>query len=373
VNRGTSRLRVAVTVEQSWHVVPGGIATSTVELLRALVARRDLDLVGVAARHRHPPAPSFVPPVPVRHLPFPRRLLYESWQLVDVPRVERATGPVDVVHDAGYVVPPTRAPLVATVHDLFFLDRPEHYTWHSRLVLERGLERARRRARLVMCPSRATMAACGAAGIEPERLRLVPWGVHELTPTADQRERVRRRYALDRPYVLFCGTLEPRKNIGRVLQAFGALERSDVELVLAGPQGWKEDLEADLERLRGRARLLGFVPRDDLSAMYAGAAVVAYPSLAEGFGLPVLEAMAQGASVVTSVGTATEEVAGDAALLVDPLDVGGIAAAIERLLADRELAAALGAAAKERAATFTWERSAELAAAVYAEAAEAPS
>ncbi len=369
MNRSTSRLRVAVTVEQSWHVVPGGIATSTVELLRALAARGDLDLVGVAARHRHPPAPSFVPPVPVRHLPIPRRVLYETWQLLGIPRIERATGPVDVVHDAGYVVPPARAPLVATVHDLFFLDHPEHYTWHSRLVLRRGFERARARARLVMCPSRATMAACREAGIDPGRLRLVPWGVRSVAPTEDQREQVRRRYALDRPYVLFCGTLEPRKNIGRVLEAFETLDRSDVELVLAGPQGWKEDLEAQLERLRGRARVLGFVPRDDLSAVYAGASVVVYPSLAEGFGLPVLEAMTQGAPVVTSAGTATEEVAGDAALLVDPLDVDGIAAAIERLLADRALAAALGAAAQERAATFTWERSAELAAAVYTEAA----
>lgn len=362
-------MRVAVTVEQSWHVVPGGIATSTVELLKALTAHGRLELVGVAASHRRPPTEALTPPVPVRHLPLPRRLLYETWQWLRWPLVERATGPVDVVHDAGYVVPPSKAPLVATIHDLFFLEYPEHYTWHSREVLRRGLALARRHARLVMCPSMATRADCQAAGIEPERLRLVPWGVHATPPEATDLDRVRLRYALDGPYVLFCGTIEPRKNLPRALAAFRSLDRPGTELILAGQRGWKEDVEADLAGLRGRARWLGPVPRDDLAAMYAQAAVVIYPSLREGFGLPVLEAMAQGAPVVTSAGTATEEVAGDAALLVDPLDVDAIAAAIDRLLDDRGLAAKLGEAAKERAAAFTWARTAELAAAVYMEAA----
>jgi glycosyltransferase involved in cell wall biosynthesis len=142
-----------------------------------------------------------------------------------------------------------------------------------------------------------------------------------------------------------------------------------LELLLAGPAGWKEDLTSGVASLEGRVRSLGFVPPDDLDALYTGAVAVVYPSLAEGFGLPVLEAMAHGVPVVTSAGKATEEVAGDAALLVDPLDVDAIAGAMERVLDDRELAFSLGAAAKERAASFTWQRSAELVAAVYAEAA----
>jgi glycosyltransferase involved in cell wall biosynthesis len=362
-------MRVATTVEQSWHVVPGGIATATVELLRALAEAGDLDLVGVAARHRHPPPGAFVPPIPVRSLPLPRRILYETWQWLRWPPVERATGAVDVVHDAGYVVPPSRAPLVATVHDLLFLDYPDHYTWHTRTVLRRGLELARRHARLIMCPSRTTMARCREAGIETERLRFVPWGVRGRTVDADAATSARARYGLDRPYVLFSGTVEPRKNLRRVIEAFRSLDRSDVDLVLAGPQGWREDIETSLESLKGRARRLGFVPRPDLDALYANAKAVVYPSLQEGFGLPVLEAMAQGAPVVTSAGTATEEVAGDAAVLVDPLDVDAIAAALGRLLDDGNLAARLGAAGRERAAGFTWGRSAGLATEVFAEAA----
>jgi glycosyltransferase involved in cell wall biosynthesis len=365
-------MRVAVTVEQSWHVVPGGIATSTVELLRALTAHDDIELVGVAAWHRRPPHAPFAPPVPVRHAPLPRRVLYEAWQWLRLPVVERTTGRVDVVHDAGYVVPPSRAPLVATVHDLFFLTYPEHYTWHSRSVLRRGLELARRHARLVMCPSKATMAACRDAGFGSERLREVPWGVHVGALDPEHVEDIRRRYGLRRPFILFCGTVEPRKNLPRVLDAFRAIDRAELELVLVGPHGWKEELHGDGASPGRSVRRLGFVPGEDLDAVYASAEVVVYPSLGEGFGLPVLEAMAQGAPVVTSAGTATEEVAGDAALLVDPTDTDAIAAAMERLLDDRELADRLGAAGRERAAAYSWARSAELAAAVYAEAAERP-
>lgn len=361
-------MRVAVTVEQSWHVVPGGIAISTVELLRALRDRADLDLVGVAARHREEPPTALRPPVPVRSFRLGRRALYESWQRLRLPVVERATGPVDLLHDAGYVVPPSRAPLVATVHDLAFLTHPDHYTWHSRAVLRRGMVLARRHARLVICPSETTRDACVAAGFDPERLRVVPWGVRTRSQDGAVAGETRRRFGLDRPYVLFCGTVEPRKNLGRVLEAFRALDRSDVELVLAGPRGWKEDLADGVSRLEGRVRALGHVAPEDLDALYDGASVVVYPSLLEGFGLPVLEAMAHGAPVVTSAGTATEEVAGDAALLVDPLDVDAIGGAIERLLEDRDLAAALGAAARSRASTFTWGRAAARVADVYAEA-----
>lgn len=368
-------MRVAVTVEQSWHHVPGGIATSTVELLRALRTRGDIDLVGVAAWHREPPLEPFAPPVPVRQLPLPRRALYESWQWLRAPRVERATGPVDVVHDMGYVVPPSRAPLVATVHDLWFLSHPDYYSWHSAAVLKRGFELARRHARLVVCPSQVSIDACRAAGIEPERLRLVPWGVRARSLGGDEAERVVvRGYGLERPYVLFCGTIERRKNLPRLLHAFGKLPRSDHDLVLAGPQGWNPpdwdaEMEAASSRLGRRYRRLGAVPPGDLDALCARASVVVYPSLGEGFGFPVLYAMAQGAAVVTSAGTATAEVAGDAALIVDPGEVDAIAEAIERVLDDRALAATLGQRGRERAATFTWDRTAAVAAEVYEEAA----
>jgi glycosyltransferase involved in cell wall biosynthesis len=369
-------VRIAVSVEQCWHVVPGGIATSTIELSRALSARPDVDLVGVAARHAHPPADAFRPPVPVRHLAFPRRVLYETWQRLRWPAIEVATGAVDVFHDLGYVFPPSRAPAVATVHDTWFLRHPDDYTRHAAAVLVRGFELARRHARLVMCPSQTTIDACRAAGIGAERLRLVPWGVRARPVGDEEAERIVRRHALDRPYVLYTGTVERRKNVIRLMEAFERLGRGDLDIVIAGargwsPPGWEERFERAVARLGHRVRVLGAVLPGDLDALCAKAAVVVYPSLGEGFGFPVLYAMAQGTPVVTSSGTATEEIAADAALVVDPLDVDAIADGIGRAIEDRALANALVDAGRRRADAFTWDRSARLAAAVYAEASSA--
>lgn len=361
-------MRVALTLEQCWHRVPGGSATSVLELARALAVRDDVEVVGVAARHGNPPAPAFVPPVVVEHLALPRLALYEAWHALGRPRVERATGSVDLVHATAVAVPGARAPLVVTVHDLAFLAEPGHATKHGLRFFRRGLELTRRHARLVLVPSEATARECTAAGIDRERIRVIPWGVTPRTVTDADRAQVRARHRLERPYVLFVGTVEPRKNLPRVVEAVAALDRPDLELLLVGPEGWNEDLGALLDRLPGRVRTLGFLAPDELAPLYEGAAVVAYPSLREGFGLPVLEAMAQGAPVVTSSGTATEEVAGDAAVVVDPTSVEAIADGLEQVLGDASAAADLGRRARARAAGFTWEVVANRTVAAYREA-----
>lgn len=363
-------MRVALTLEQCWHRVPGGTATSALGLAAALAERNDVEVVGVAARHAAPPDPAFVPSVPVRHLGLPRLALYEAWHAVHRPLVERATGPVDVVHATAVAVPGCRAPLVVTVHDLAFRTEPGHVTRHGLRFFTRATELTRRHARLVLVPSEATARECEEAGIGRDRVRVVPWGVTPADVDGDQVDAVRRCHQLDRPYVLFCGTVEPRKNLSRLIDAVRRLDRPDVELVMVGPEGWNEDLARLLGGLPGRARSLGFVPAADLASLYTGAAVVAYPSLREGFGLPALEAMAQGAAVVTSLGTATEEVAGDAAVLVDPTSVEAIAEGLDRVLSDPAGAAELGARARARAATYTWDRTAELTEAAYREVRE---
>lgn len=364
----TSRpMRVALTLEQCWHRVPGGSATSALGLAAALAERDDVEVVGVAARHPAPPDRAFLPSVPVRHLRLPRLALYEAWHAVGRPLVEGATGPVDVVHATAVAVPGCRAPLVVTVHDLAFLTEPGHVTRHGLRFFTRGTELTRRRARLVLVPSEATARECEEAGIDRSRVRVVPWGVTPVEVDDEQVDAVRRRHRLDRPYVLFCGTVEPRKNLPRLVDAVRRLDRPDVELVMVGPEGWNEDRARLLGRLPGRSRSLGYVPTAELASLYAGAATVAYPSLREGFGLPALEAMAQGAAVVTSAGTATEEVAGDAAVLVDPTSVEAIAEGLDRVLSDPAGAAELGARARARAATYTWERTAELTVAAYRE------
>ena len=135
-------VQVAVTLEQCWHAVPGGTAWSTLELVRALVARDDVDLVGVAARHRHPPPAQWTPSIAVRQLPLPRNVLYETWHapVFRWPRVERATGPVDVVHATAVAFPAARAPVVVTIHDLAFLHDRQLATRHGHRFFRRGLE-----------------------------------------------------------------------------------------------------------------------------------------------------------------------------------------------------------------------------------------
>jgi glycosyltransferase involved in cell wall biosynthesis len=326
-----------------------------------LVSDPTVELVAVAGRHRRPPPEPWRPPFPVAHLPLARPWLYESWLRFGWPPVERATGPVDVCHATALVPAPSRAPLVVTVHDLAFVRAPEAFTRHGVRVMRHSLERIRRRADIVICPSLATMADLEAAGIGSDRLRLVPLGVDSKVASADEVEQVRARHDLPPRFVLFVGTLEPRKNLERLALAVARLDEP-LPLVIAGADGWggvAEALAASVD-----AQFLGFVPDRELPGLYAAASVFAYPSVWEGFGLPVAEAMAQGTPVITSGSTSTAEVAGGAAVLVDPLDVDDIARGLAAALCDRER---LQLAGRARAAELTWDAATAATRAVYAE------
>jgi glycosyltransferase involved in cell wall biosynthesis len=270
------------------------------------------------------------------------------------------TGEVDVAHATGLVPAASAAPLVVTVHDLAFLRDPDQFTKHGAALMRRSLNVIRTAADRVLCSSEATMIDCEAAGIAADRLRHVPLGVDIVDVAPIDVDRVRRQYRLPAEFVLFVGTLEPRKNLARLVEA---VDRSAcLPLVVAGTVGW-----GDQPALAAtNALLLGFVPDTDLAALYAAATVFAYPSEREGFGLPVLEAMAQGTPVVTSRGTSTEEVAGGAAELVDPFDVDSISAGLAAALQSgrRNELSRLGRA---RAGELTWRAAAERTLDVYRE------
>lgn len=362
-------LRVAVTLEQLWHTVPGGTAVAACEVARAATADIGIAQIGVAAWHLNQPPEPWRSPVPIRHLLLPRPLLYESWHRLRWPPVQHATGPVGVIHATGMVVPPPSAPLVVTVHDVAWRRFPEHATARGTRFFERSLTLALRDATLLLASSEATAADLVRCGADPARLRVVPLGVVPRTVSAEARMAVRATYDLAGPFVLWTGTIEPRKNLPALVRAFTALQRDDVTLVLVGPKGWNEDLRALLAPIADNVVVPGFVPAAHLAALYAECAVFCYPSLLEGFGLPVLEALAQGAPVITSTGTSTQEVAGDSAILVDPTDGAALLLALREVLEDEALARRLAGKGPTRAAAFTWEQSAALTCDAYREAA----
>ncbi len=368
--------RVALMLTQTAHRVPGGTAVSVQRLAAALAATGRVELTAVLARGdlRHPasvlrpgPAAASMPDGvrPVR-LPLPVPVLYDAWAHTGWPRVEASTGPVDLVH----VTVPMRVgvgdvPVVATVHDLFPLTRPGESTRRGARLMAAGLEWILRSARAVMVPSATVADACADRGLDPARITVVPWGTEVHRPAPRQVSAVLVRQGLTGPYVLFVGTVEPRKNLEGLVAAMARLDRPGVTLALVGPTGWGTDLDAALSGLASPVARLGRVGDADLPALYAGAAAVCYPSFEEGFGLPVLEAMAAGAPVVTSAGTATADVAGDAAVLVDPRDASSIAAGLTDVLDDTDRAERLRAAGERRAEQHSWSAAAELTLGVY--------
>jgi glycosyltransferase involved in cell wall biosynthesis len=360
-------MRVAYTVEQCWHGAPGGTAIAAIRIARAIAQTPDLanefDLVLVAGKHARPPSPVFTPDGAVSMLPIARPLLYETWTRLNWPKVEAVAGAIDVAHATGLIPCGTSAPLVVTHHDIAFVHAPEKFSKHGAKLMIRSLEVTRRRAARVICSSRATFDDLVSYGFEPDRLRLVPLGVDGVPATANEIDTVRGRYDLPDEFVLFVGSVEPRKNLVRLAQA---TRQTGLVLIVAGAGGWgdvREELD-DGAAANDAVRFLGSVSDSELRGLYAAATVFAYPSEREGFGLPIAEAMAQGTAVVTSRGTSTEEVAGGAAVLVDPFDVGDIARGLIEAHARRD---ELAGPARARASELTWERSARTTVDVYRE------
>ena len=303
-----------------------------------------------------------------------RRLWWDGW------RVGRAAAHADVLHSTSAYLPwRAPCPCVLTIHDLAIYRYPETFPRINRTLGRCLFESAVRRAAALIAVSEATRRdAIELLGLSADTITVIPEAPDPLFhPVRDHAEvaRVRARYDLSRPYILSVATAEPRKNLRRLLAAFAACRAApgrDEELVLVGGKGWLGGpLEADVRRLAaaGLVRTLGYVPREDLPALYAGAAALAYPSLYEGFGLPVLEGLACGAPVLTSHGSSLEEVAGDAALLVDPTSTESIANGLHALVADATLAATLRRRGPPRAGRFTWDATARATLLVYARAA----
>lgn len=365
-------VRVAVSMTQCWHAVPGGLASSVTRLVDALARRDDLEVVGVGPRTRRRPAP-WSPAVPLAHLSLPLPWLYDAWDLLGHPSIESASGPVDLVHVTIPFAPRIGStPVVATVHDLLPLSRPEDFTRRGARLARRGLERLRRGASAVAVPSEVVADECRARGFDSGRVVVVPWGVDPIDVADADVAAARRRHGLEGDYVLFVGTVEPRKGLATLAEAIALLDRAGLTLVVVGPDGWGAGREQWLAGVASPVLHTGFVDDEELASLRAGAAACCVPSHAEGFGLPVLEAMAAGAPVVTTRGTAMEEVAGGAALTVEVGDAKGLAAALADVIDDPALARSLRERGRARAGEFTWDRTAAAMVELYRRAVEDP-
>jgi glycosyltransferase involved in cell wall biosynthesis len=362
---------VAVHADQLFYRVPGGIGTYVRELLPAMTeVDPAAEITAFHARFGRP-APTELQPFHPVDLGRGIRTLYPAWNATGRPPLPPSLAGTDVVHAPSPVaVPPARPTqgLVVTVHDLAFRLFPSMYPATWRLLYRAGLRRAARRADAIIAVSRHTATDLArVTRVDPARIHVVPMAVAQPSNPGDP-EPVLRRLKIPRPYVLFAGTLEPRKNLVRLVRAYRRVAlRVPHALVVTGPVGWRaQRIHRELAlHGPGRVVLTGRVRAEELDALYRGADAFCYPSLYEGFGLPVLEAMARGVPTITSTASSLPEVAGDAAVTVDPRSVRGLAAALERVLTDGQESDRLRALGKDRAAGFTWERTARMTLDVY--------
>ena len=267
----------------------------------------------------------------------------------------------NVFHSCKLLNPPRRTRLTATIHDLTCWLLPETHSPANVAADKRFAERILARADGLIAVSEATRDdAIRILKLPPEKIRVIYHGVADPFFHSGPRdaERVRGRLALPRPYLLFVGTIEPRKNVGMLLRAYQELPasiREEYELVIAGPPGWaQKEILARLRQPPPGVRYLGYVAEEDLPGLFAGAAGFVYPSLYEGFGFPVAQAMAAGAPVITSTVSSLPEIAGGAALLVDPQSEAGLRDAMQVLLTSPSRRAEMAERGRTNARRFSW-------------------
>jgi glycosyltransferase involved in cell wall biosynthesis len=357
---------VLLAVEQLRRSVPGGIGTYTRGLLGGLAdldARRDggeapqVSVTLYASRRSPDPLAQFGRPVTT--VPVPSWLLTRAWDR----RLLRAPRGFDVVHSVSLAAPAPadRARLVVMVHDLAWRSYPMATTWRGRRWHEQALQRAIRRAAALVTPSETVAAELVAAGAPVDAVRVIAEGADHLPPPDEAgAEAILRASGVGGPYLLAVSTLEPRKNLRRLLDAYRAARSGmpvPLPLVVAGAFGWGDP---GLDVAEEGVVPVGHVEGATLAGLYAGAAALAYVPLAEGFGLPPLEAMTFGVPVLssTAVPSVAEQRDDPPALLVDPLDVDAIAAGLVRIVTDDDLARTLAVRGSTFAGARTWSAAA---------------
>ncbi len=356
----------ATPLETTYH---SGVSNYTGQLLAALAAREDghrYALLASRALNGHTP-PNTLGQV---GRTFPNRTV---WMQVTLPRILDRLQP-EVAHFTNSIAPLTKAPcpIVLTIHDMSLFLHAGLHPLKSLIVARPIIPIAARRAAAIITVSQSSQRdIVHGLGIPRDRVHVIHEAAAPQYRVIEDRaelDRVRAQYHLHQPFVLYVGTIEPRKNLLRLVHAFAQARQKSMQFVLVGQLGWKYHsllkLIAGLQ-LGDAIRLIGYVPDADLPALYNLASIFAFPSIYEGFGLPIVEAMACGAPVLTSNRSSLKEIGDGAALLVDPFSVDAMADGLARLIADACWREEVRAKGLERAAQFSWTRAAEETVRVY--------
>lgn len=377
-----STLQVILDVGPAVHQ-GAGLSRYAGQLARHLLAEAppEMALTFFYNAHSGHDLPQELAQAPRRTLPLNQyawRLSVLASQLLGIPypgilpRSSPDSRPI-LYHATEHLLPYLPVPKVLTVHDLIFERYPQHHTWTNRLFLRVGMPLFVRRADAIIAVSRHTQRdLMELYRVPPAKIHLIYQGIDPAFRPAPPAEvqRIRQRYSPDRPYLLMVGTLEPRKNHATALRALLRLKQAGHphRLLVVGGRGWLfEPIQEEVKRLglEGDVTFAGYVPGADLPPLYTGADCVLMPSLYEGFGFPVLEAMACGAPVVCSQVSSLPEVAGDVAMLVPPTDDAALAAAVGQILQEPERAAAMRTQGPVYAARFRWDECARQTVALY--------
>jgi glycosyltransferase involved in cell wall biosynthesis len=351
-------VQIGIDASRAIAEQPTGTEVYSQRIIRALLELDSPHQFRLYSREA-PPVDAF-PGADLRVIPLPRLWTHIrlSWEM--------ARHPPDVLFVPAHVLPIVRphASLV-TIHDLGYLHFPKAHPGLQRLYLDLSTRWSARAATRVLAVSEATKKdLVSHYDIRPDKIAVTPHGRDEtLSPVRDPAtiEAVKAKYDIVGSYYLYLGTLQPRKNLSRIIDAFASLH-SESSLILAGGRGWLyTDLESQVRRLGMEERVVfpGYIDDEDKAALLSGALAFVFPSLYEGFGLPVLESQACGCPVITSTTSSLPEVAGDAALLVDPQDTSAIATAMQRATMEPGLREALIQRGLDNIRRFSWDTSAK--------------
>ncbi|HUI47116.1 MAG TPA: glycosyltransferase family 1 protein [Acidimicrobiia bacterium] len=357
----------------------GAAVAEIVTALRALEAGPDLVPYTLSARAR---LQRDSVPATTRFVPIPARVLLRSWVRAETPRIDRWLSPAGVLHATNYLAPPSRLPTLVSVYDCSFVRYPELCTAEVR-AFDAIIRRAVARGATLHTGSEFVAGEIeeiyGAGLRAAGRLEVIPLGIPALGDAAIMPPNIATALA-GAPFVLAIGTLEPRKNFAHLVGAFGALatHHPDLRLVIAGNDGpARREVDAAIARLPvgvgERVLLAGAVTDAGRRALLEQATLLAYPSIYEGFGFPVLEAMTAGVPVVAARAGSIPEVAGDAAVLVEPTNEDALAHEIDRLIGDESMRAELVARGRDRVHAFSWDHTARSLASCYRRLAGQPS